>query len=60
MQFLPFSYTYVCRYPAIDFQDLSYYSAPKQKSEKVSIMFLKVALEPITELASLFGVPDDK
>ena len=24
-----------CRYPAINFQDLSYYSAPKQKSEKV-------------------------
>jgi hypothetical protein len=23
------------RYPQIDFQDISYYSAPKQKSEKV-------------------------
>ena len=25
-----------CRYPRIDFQDISYYSAPKQKSEKVT------------------------
>ena len=32
----PCSCVYVYRYPAINFQDLSYYSAPKQKSEKVS------------------------
>lgn len=32
------------RYPAIDFQDLSYYSAPKQKSEKVHISLFPVVL----------------
>ena len=26
-----------CRYPAIDYQDLSYYSEPKEKEKKASL-----------------------
>ncbi|BDA50274.1 UPF0051 protein ycf24 [Coccomyxa sp. Obi] len=54
------------RYPQIDFQDLSYYSAPKQKSEKKSLdevdpklleTFSKLGI-PINEQKRLAGVKD--
>ncbi|EIE23301.1 ABC family transporter (Fe-S assembly/SufBCD system) [Coccomyxa subellipsoidea C-169] len=54
------------RYPQINFQDLSYYSAPKQKSEKKSLdevdpklleTFSKLGI-PINEQKRLAGVKD--